>query len=118
MLFRSHKAYFAGLFDALGRVLVIRPDEMMIELRPGESLSRTVLTLDETIVLLALRATFEQAVLTLNQELVQKGFTRVYPDALLVNINEPEGDSSSGNPAVFSLTFACGTMTSGAHWNV
>ncbi len=63
-----HRAYFAGLFDALGRELVIRPEEMMIELRPLESLSRTVLSLDETILLLALRATFEQGVLAMNQE--------------------------------------------------
>ncbi|MBT0670520.1 DUF4194 domain-containing protein [Novosphingobium profundi] len=63
-----HKAYFAGLFDALGRELVIRPEEMMIELRPNESLSRTMLSLDETILLLALRAAFENGVLTMSQE--------------------------------------------------
>lgn len=63
-----HAAYFRGLFDALGRDLVIRADEMMIELRPQDSLSRTTLSVDETIVLLALRATFEQGVLTMSQE--------------------------------------------------
>ncbi|MCJ2182570.1 DUF4194 domain-containing protein [Novosphingobium sp. 1949] len=63
-----HRVYFAGLFDALGRDLVIRPDEMMIELRPQESLARTVLSLDETILLLALRASFEQGVLAMSQE--------------------------------------------------
>ncbi|WP_226635792.1 DUF4194 domain-containing protein [Novosphingobium profundi] len=63
-----HRVYFAGLFDALGRDLVVRPDEMMVELRPQESLTRTILSLDETILLLALRATFENGVLTMNQE--------------------------------------------------
>jgi len=31
---------------------------------------------------------------------------RVYPGALLVGMTEPEGDSSSGAPATFALTFA------------
>lgn len=31
---------------------------------------------------------------------------RVYTNALLVGITEPEGDSSSGAPATFALTFA------------
>jgi hypothetical protein len=34
------------------------------------------------------------------------GTDRVYPNALLVGLTEPEGDSSSGAPATFSLTFA------------
>ncbi|TCM16077.1 uncharacterized protein DUF4194 [Novosphingobium sp. PhB165] len=63
-----HKGYFGGLFDALGRDLVIKPDEMMIELRPQDSLTRTMLSLDETIILLALRATFEQGVVSMSQE--------------------------------------------------
>lgn len=36
-----------------------------------------------------------------------QGRTRVYSRALLVNITEPEGDSSSGGPATFSMTFSC-----------
>lgn len=63
-----HRGYFTGLFDAIGRGLAIREDEMMIELRPLESLARTILSVDETIVLLALRATFEQGVATMAQE--------------------------------------------------
>lgn len=35
-----------------------------------------------------------------------KGTDRVYSNALLVGITEPDGDSSSGAPATFSLTFA------------
>lgn len=34
------------------------------------------------------------------------GTERVYPNALLVGLSEPEGDSASGAPATFSLTFA------------
>ena len=30
----------------------------------------------------------------------------VYPDALLVAVNEPEADSGSGDAAVFELEFA------------
>jgi hypothetical protein len=31
---------------------------------------------------------------------------RIYTNALLVGMTEPEGDSSSGAPATFALTFA------------
>lgn len=34
------------------------------------------------------------------------GTERVYPNALLTGLTEPEGDSSSGAPAMFSLTFS------------
>lgn len=39
---------------------------------------------------------------------------RYYYDALLVGITEPEGDSSSGAPATFALTFAISDVTSTA----
>ncbi len=34
------------------------------------------------------------------------GTERVYPNALLVGLSEPEGDSASGAPATYSLTFS------------
>jgi hypothetical protein len=34
------------------------------------------------------------------------GTERVYPNALLVGLTEPEGDASSGSPATYSLTFS------------
>lgn len=37
---------------------------------------------------------------------------RYYYDALLVGITEPEGDSSSGAPSTFALTFAISDVTS------
>jgi len=37
---------------------------------------------------------------------------RYYYDALLVGITEPDGDSSSGAPATFALTFAISDVTS------
>jgi hypothetical protein len=42
----------------------------------------------------------------LNCDMVVYGTERVYPNALLVGLTEPEGDSSSGAPATFSLTFS------------
>lgn len=56
------KTYFRDLFEALGRDLVISERELMIELRPRQSVSRMTLTLDETVLLLGLRAAFEQGV--------------------------------------------------------
>ena len=42
----------------------------------------------------------------LNCDLKVFGTERVYALALLVGVTEPEGDSSSGAPATFSLTFS------------
>ena len=38
---------------------------------------------------------------------------RIYTNALLVGMTEPEGDSSSGAPATFALTFAISDVTGG-----
>lgn len=40
------------------------------------------------------------------------GRSRVYPRALLVSLTDPTGDSSSGGPATFSMTFSCETVAS------
>lgn len=39
------------------------------------------------------------------------GTERVYPNALLIGLTEPEGDSASGSPAVFSLTFGISNVS-------
>lgn len=59
------------------------------------------------------QARFNLSIFTTNCELKVPGYSRVYPNALLVNITEPDGDASSGAPSTFSLTFACGKVTSG-----
>ena len=50
---------------------------------------------------------------TYNCDIEEKGNDRIYPGALLVGITEPDGDSSSGAPATFSLTFSISTVASG-----
>lgn len=50
---------------------------------------------------------------TYNCDIEELGNDRVYPQALLVGITEPDGDSSSGAPATFSLTFSISTVASG-----
>lgn len=52
------------------------------------------------------RAYYNLNVFDLNCDLKVYGTERVYPKALLVGMSEPEGDSSSGAPTVFSLTFS------------
>jgi len=52
------------------------------------------------------RAYYNLNVYDLNCDLKVYGTERVYPKALLVGMSEPEGDSSSGAPTVFSLTFS------------
>ena len=55
---------------------------------------------------------YNVAIYTLDSDLVAiQDRTRIYTNALLVNMTEPEGDSSSGGPATFSLTFACEGVT-------
>lgn len=49
---------------------------------------------------------YDVNVYTLNCDLKEAGSERVYARALLVGLSEPEGDSSSGAPASFSLTFS------------
>lgn len=54
---------------------------------------------------------FRVEVFTLDADGAVVGKTRKYEKCILVNITEPEGDSSSGGAATFSLTFAVGTTT-------
>jgi hypothetical protein len=61
------KGYFTNLFDALGRNLVIQERDLTIELHPGESHARVILKLDQTVMLLSLRAAFENGVKTYTQ---------------------------------------------------
>jgi len=60
------------------------------------------------------RAIYDITVAIYDCDLMQPGTDRVYYRALLVGITEPDGDSSSGAPATFSLTFAIGDVQSGA----
>jgi len=57
------------------------------------------------------KARFRVEVFTLDADGALVGKVRKYEKCLLVNITEPEGDSSSGGAATFSLTFAVGTTT-------
>lgn len=54
---------------------------------------------------------YDVKVYTLNCDLAEPGSERVYPRALLVGLTEPDGDSSSGAPATFSLTFSVSRIT-------
>lgn len=56
------------------------------------------------------KARFDIAVYTLDADNQPIGKTRLYRNALLVNITEPDGDASAGGPATFSLTFAVSTV--------
>ena len=60
------------------------------------------------------RASYNITIETFDCDLKVPGTDRVYPQALLVGITEPDGDSSSGAPATFSLTFAISDVESGA----
>lgn len=56
------RSYFTDLFDALGLDLVITERDLTISLTPKQSQARKRLSLDETVLLLLLRAAFEQGV--------------------------------------------------------
>lgn len=57
------------------------------------------------------KAPFRIEVFTQDADGATVGKTRKYEKCILVNITEPEGDSSSGGAATYSLTFAVGTTT-------
>jgi hypothetical protein len=59
------------------------------------------------------KAYYNLNIKTYNCDIEELGNDRVYPQALLVGITEPDGDSSSGAPATFSLTFSISTVASG-----
>ena len=52
------------------------------------------------------RAYYEVKVYDTDCDLKNNQSERVYSKALLVGLTEPDGDSSSGAPATFALTFA------------
>jgi hypothetical protein len=52
------------------------------------------------------RTFYDVTVYDLNADLKQYGTERIYPRCLLIGVSEPEGDSSSGAPATFALTFS------------
>ena len=56
-----------------------------------------------------LRATISGQPLTGDMRAVRGAPPRVYPDALLIGVREPESDSSSGDAADFELTWAVGS---------
>lgn len=57
------------------------------------------------------QAYYDVTVYTLDCDMRVFGTERVYPQALLIGLSEPEGDSSSGTPAVFSMTFSISTVS-------
>ena len=56
-------------------------------------------------------AYYDVTIFDLNCSLVQYGTERVYPQSLLVGMKEPDGDSSSGAPTTYSLTFSVATVS-------
>ena len=52
------------------------------------------------------RAYYDITVATYDCDINVKGLDRTYSKCLLVGMTEPDGDSSSGAPATFALTFA------------
>lgn len=57
------------------------------------------------------RAHYNVTVFTTDCDLAVYGSERVYSQALLVGLSEPEGDSSSGAPATYSLTFSISSVS-------
>ena len=56
---------------------------------------------------------YDVFVYTLNCDLKETGSERTYPKALVVGLSEPEGDSSSGAPATYSITFSVSAVAAG-----
>lgn len=65
----------------------------------------------KTVRQLVGRTYYDVTVYDLDCDLAVTGTERVYAGALLVGVTEPEGDSSSGAPATFSLTFSISSVS-------
>jgi hypothetical protein len=57
-----------------------------------------------------MRATISGQPLSSDMRAVRGASPRVYPNALLIGVREPEHDASSGDVADFELTFAVGSV--------
>lgn len=71
--------------------------------RHYSSTERTIL---KTIRTQVGRSYYEIKIYDTNCDLIDQQSERIYSKALLVGLTEPDGDSSSGAPATFALTFA------------
>jgi hypothetical protein len=60
----------------------------------------------QTLRTLVGKAYYDISVKVYDCDIAVKGTDRVYSQSLLVGLTEPDGDSSSGAPATFALTFA------------
>ena len=58
------------------------------------------------------KAYYDITVETYDCDLKKPGLDRIYSKALLVGLTEPDGDSSSGAPSTFALTFSVSTVAS------
>jgi hypothetical protein len=58
------------------------------------------------------KAYYDITVETYDCDLKKPGLDRLYSKALLVGLTEPDGDSSSGAPSTFALTFSVSTVAS------
>lgn len=56
-------------------------------------------------------AYYDVYVYTLNCDLKESGTERVYAKSLCVGLTEPEGDSASGAPATYSMTFSISAVS-------
>lgn len=56
-------------------------------------------------------AYYDVYIYVLNCDLKESGTDRVYAKALIVGLSEPEGDSASGAPATFSMTFSISAVS-------
>lgn len=64
------------------------------------------------------RAFYTININTYDCDIVLKGNDRQYKNALLVALSEPDGDASSGAPAMFSMTFSVQSVSTPTTWNV
>jgi hypothetical protein len=77
-------------------------DDDRVRSETGTGLAEKIKTLRPLVG----RVYYDITVNTYDCDIEVKGLDRTYSNCLLVGITEPDGDSSSGAPATFALTFA------------
>lgn len=105
---KSSPTVLCAPFDIGDITLTAHYDDDRTETDSAQGLAFKVAKLREYVG----KAYYDITVETYDCDLKKPGLDRIYSKALLVGLTEPDGDSSSGAPSTFALTFSVSTVAS------
>ena len=105
---KSSPTVLCAPFDIGDITLTAHYDDDRVASDLGTGLAAKIAKLREYVG----KAYYDITVETYDCDLKVVGLDRLYSRALLVGLTEPDGDSSSGAPSTFALTFSVSAVTS------